>query len=517
MINPTHYMIDAVIYSVDPEHREIRKIKLHDIKMESEFITQPSLTLGNDTPLAGRDAVLLTPPIPSQPDTRSMIPQTYVSAQQYSTTVVPEIQTLITTQEAGTTIPYQSQPMSVATAQPVEAPVPSQPEKSDQDISSLLYSILMSEGPAVACACSTCEFYKIPNSFEGKFKAKLPAEIVYRDSDDTSWKSTNSPTIAYTRWGSKGPNVLLIHDALGSRREWIGVQKTLSPFMDTVALDLLGSGDSTLVRGWAKGEAFPWSFNAHSQIATQLAEAIWPGEKFMVVGTGWGAQIAAQMATMSEDVNGFMMINPTGFAKDTFPEMHYLEFWNMRKMVTDEMLNTMPTSFTARVVEALERSFSSSDTFKSGRDSLSAATVKTILQQYRRVDRKRILIDQIVMLGNNPHQAFPIATGDRGGLDVAKIKAPCFILTGGNDIIYSPGYRHYYPHVYFNSRVHIDHIPEIGHLAHIENPNVIGEKILSNVISLFGPNALAVPYIGSEGSHDGSEKLIISGLTQLHK
>jgi len=395
---------------------------------------------------------------------------------------------------------------------------------SDEDMNQTLLNILLSKGPGISCACDAWDFYPLANPSEGEYTWKSGAEIVYRESEKDSWMSTKDYRIKYSRWSPKysedsfrkPQRVILLHDAIDSRKAWWCVQKLLSPFFDTVSIDLLGSGESMKPRGLKQGGNFPWLYEAHALYLNDMAGALWPGDDFYVAGVGWGAQIAACMASGNQRVKGFIMINPPGFVEKNHPEAHYLDFYHLRGIESDEQFNKLPTCMTSRARDILVLGLSSSDTGFSGRDSATATNIKLLLEQYMSLDRQRVFIDQMVSISKHTMQEFPKTKGNPLGLKVDNIKAPCLVISGGNDIFYPPEHRNLYPYIYYKSVVETSYFKELGHFAHIEDPKLVAEAILDFIREKSGVSHLQMPFIGFLGGSQGNEISIMRGLKSLY-
>jgi pimeloyl-ACP methyl ester carboxylesterase len=414
---------------------------------------------------------------------------------------------------------------------------------NDDQMNRTLFDILTTKPVDISCACEAFDYYSMTNPLEGEFTWKSEMEFVYRDQpkitndnildimnnpNTNQWKTSNELKISYSRWSpdsnSKYANnnnpirILLIHDMLDSKESWWCSQKLLSPFFDTISIDLIGTGDSMLPRGLnvqesneKDAQSMPWSYNFHATYLVALAETLWPGETYYVVGANFGGQIAASMSSISEQIKGFIMINPPGFHKNNFPGIQYLDFYEMRKITSDEILSNSQISFTARVRDLLISSLKGGDC-----DSRNNSTLKLILKQYVNLDRKRILIDQIVAFSETPYQEFPQTNNNSTGLAVQDIKAPCLIVTGQGDVVSTPENRHLYPIVYYKSEVSTIAIPHIGHLIHIENPKIIAEIILNFIRQKEGIEKLKDAFIGFLGTTTGNEIQIISKLRNLY-
>lgn len=398
------------------------------------------------------------------------------------------------------------------------------PKMSDEDMMQNLFNILTSKGPGIGCAFDTWDFYPITNPFEGDYKWQSGAEVFYRHSENDNWMKSTEYTLKYSRWkpketeSNKNPQkLLLLHDALDSRKGWWCTQKLLSPFFDTISVDLLGSGESMKPRGLSNGQKFPWLYKAHALYLNDMVNAVWPGENFYVAGVGWGAQIAACMASMNNKVTGFIMINPPGFIENNHPEAHYLDFYHLRNIQSDEKFDQLEVCMTSRARDILVLGLSSNDIGYSGRDNVTSSNIKLLLEQYMDLDRQRVMIDQIVYMAENKLQEFPKIKGNPNGLEISTIKAPCLIISGGNDIFYPPEHRNLYSLVYYNSVVETSFFPEIGHFAHIENPRIIAECILDFIREKSGPTSLIRPFIGFIGGSQGNEQSIMKAMHRFYK
>lgn len=491
------------------------------------------LEIGHDRLLSGtRAGVSLSSPIPKQVMIREPIPAPrltpsfgdVLTKSALPAVVGPDGQYLITTQVGTPAVEeaVKKDPEEVVCTGPQGLCFP--------EVNQALFDILMSKPVDISCARDIWEFYPISNPSEGKFTWKHDREFIYRKDERSPYESSYDFTLEYSRWGPRSdtnaekspPRVLLVHDALDSRRSWWCCQKHLSSFCDVVSVDLLGSGGSTKPRGLntsstgsGMADPFPWSFRMHAQYLVGMAQVFWPNESFFVAGVGWGAQIAASMATITDRISGFIMINPPGFDKNAHPELHYADIYNLARVQTDEELNNLSVSFSGRVRDCLIRSFSSSDLGHSGRDSATSSTLRLVLDQYSHLDRRRVLLDQLVANANMQYQEFPATDENNNGLAVEYIESPCIVVSGTNDIIYPPEHRNIYPAVYYNSKVETRSI-DTGHLAHIESPKLVAEIILDFIREKLGFDRLGDAFIGFTGSSSGNERAIIDGLRSLY-
>jgi len=438
-----------------------------------------------------------------------------------------------------------TQPQYLVTTQPTTQTAPvNQPEQEEtpttdcsypgglcaNEMNQTLFNILTSKTIDIAYACDPWEFYPMSNPAESDLTWTWDQSFVYRDNEDSNWLNSSDFKLKYSRWGPRnGQNnsnndkkpirLLFLHDALDSRKSWWCCQKLLSPFFDTVSIDLVGSGDSIKPRGLSNaqstseiGDPFPWSFDLHARYLNDVAKIIWPKDNFYVVGLGWGAQIAANMAAMSENVAGIIMVNPPGFSKDSHPEYMYSDISSLANLVTDDDLSKSQVSYAGRIRDCLLASMNNpKDCTREG-----SSPVRLILNQYTSLDRQRVLIDQIQTAADLQYQEFPKTEENPNGLQVDAISAPCLIVSGLNDIVYPPEHRNFYSAVYYNSSVQTRSLRGCGHLMQIEDPKSLAEIILSFIREKEGFAGLKDAFIGFYGSSQGNERSIVSGLKSLY-
>lgn len=399
----------------------------------------------------------------------------------------------------------------------VEVPKTYAKGNSAEEMNQILFDLLDSKPVEISCALECKEYYAKLNPTDEEFNYKSDMEVVYQTKK--GWTASNNLKIKYTRWGPETAKIklLLIHDLLDCRVSWWCAQKLLSAFCDTISVDLLGSGESLMPRGINNTQMgdkyaapFPWSYASHAEYLIPLCQTIWPGEKFYIAGVDHGAQIAATIASLTDSVSGLVMISPPGFHSDSFPGTQYLDIYEMRKLVNDGMLENLPISFTARIRDLLLGALGKTE------DRATSVTVKKILEQYENVDRKRILIDQITFMAENPYQEFPVTDSNEDGLDVQDILVPCHIVVGSNDRVCNPEHKYLYPAVYYNSEVSILTLQHLGHLIHLESPKTIAEIILNFIRSQEGYDSLDDIFLGFLGSNEGNEAQILDGLRKLY-
>jgi len=120
-------------------------------------------------------------------------------------------------------------------------------------------------------------------------------------------ENTNVFNIAYTTQGTEGPVVILIHGFLLNRQEFFALQSLLSPFCRTVAIDLLGMGDSSkLLSGGT--DLYTWKNDV--DYIKAMAEDLYPDERYLIVGDHWGSCVGFTYASLyPDDLFGVVNIN----------------------------------------------------------------------------------------------------------------------------------------------------------------------------------------------------------------
>jgi hypothetical protein len=134
------------------------------------------------------------------------------------------------------------------------------------------------------------------------FKYKAPAEGLIQvggpQSTDTVW--TDNFEIAYTKVGNRGPLVLLLHGVPCNRAQWEEVQRFLGRFCETIAIDMLGMGESSQPRLYGRKDdpdnETQWHWVNDVAYVEQLMQHEYPERKFIFIADDWGSGIASHYA-----------------------------------------------------------------------------------------------------------------------------------------------------------------------------------------------------------------------------
>lgn len=505
------------------------------------------LEIGFDRRLSGTAATRLTTPIPALNNYPTMISQP-ISQQSFGDVVTKSM------------MPYPQNQIVVNQGVPMVAPsVPTTEKLQDvkpkekkvkkivcagpnglcyNELNQMLFDLLEESDGTAPCNSDDSEIYGSVAVENGNFKWKYPEEILVRGNSGEPFVATRDISIGYSRYQPAPSNsgdanakvaspvrVLLIHDILDCRKSWTCAQKMLGPFIDTIAVDLLGSGDSSKPRGLNKSSGgedssaaeFPWSYEAHAQYLLNMASFMWPDDKFFVIGAGCGAQIAAVMASLeAESVLGIVMINPVGFHKNAHSGV-YANIAQFKILQTEKQLQESSMSFIGCVRSALLESLGSSGTNSACcNKSETIGRLKSLLEQYSDLDRKMVLIEQLTSMAGMGSPEWPRTPENSQGLEVDKIGCSVMLLFSAEASIYGAGHRNIYSSIYYNASVNVRYLASGGHLLHFEHPGVVAEIILDVVRNKSGFASLKVPFVGFRNSGDSDRSILVEGLKSIY-
>ena len=139
-------------------------------------------------------------------------------------------------------------------------------------------------------------------------------------STETEW--TDEFEIAYTKVGSEGPLVLFLHGVPTNRMQWEDIQRHVGRFCETIAIDMLGMGESTHPRMYGKktdpSDNDLWFWKNDVPYIDALMQHEYPGRKFIFVADDGGGGIASSYAAVHNDrLDGLILLDPIAF--DGYP------------------------------------------------------------------------------------------------------------------------------------------------------------------------------------------------------
>lgn len=119
-------------------------------------------------------------------------------------------------------------------------------------------------------------------------------------------KRTNDVNIAYTLQGDKGPIVMLLPGFPLNRLELATLQAKLAPFCRTIAVDYIGTGESSMVL-----ERESYLLKDDVEYLLEVKRRTYGEEAFHIFGCDWGGGIAIRAASKEKDVASLGLLNPT--------------------------------------------------------------------------------------------------------------------------------------------------------------------------------------------------------------
>jgi haloalkane dehalogenase len=135
--------------------------------------------------------------------------------------------------------------------------------------------------------------------------------------------------MAYTDVGA-GPPVVLIHGDVMSSLLWHRLIPHLSDHHRVIAVDLIGAGNSDKLRGSRAGS---YSFDTHVRYLGGLLDQLDLGDRVVLVGHDWGANLAFDWAMSHEGrVSGIAFTEPVlpPFEWSDWPPMARTAFEHIR-------------------------------------------------------------------------------------------------------------------------------------------------------------------------------------------
>nr|QBK90562.1 MAG: haloalkane dehalogenase [Pithovirus LCPAC104] len=353
------------------------------------------------------------------------------------------------------------------------------------------------------------------------------------------YKETNEFNISYTKMGDKGVLVLLLHGVPSNRRfGWENIQRRLSPFCRTIAIDMLGMGESDKPRDYGinqkkENDIFePWDWKNDVDYIDQIMKKIYGDEKFIFVADDWGSGINTHFAAEKNDrLLAMIQLNPIAF--DGYPVSEIQTIGRASKLEDKpfmmamgnvdqtivQILKTMvydQNKFNQYTLRRIKQTYIDTDYDRSkhgpkGEDSTSL----TLRLKYQNL---RVLADRSAIL--SPALLLPYhRSKNPKGVKYNKITVPCLIIWGKRDNMMPAQQVHRFANVMYNSRVSITQIENAGHFAAFDQPDWVADAILNFIRQEFGVNNLADIYLGmsNDSIWKGDEEEMIEDLRKIFK
>ena len=351
---------------------------------------------------------------------------------------------------------------------------------------------------------------------------------------------TNEMLITYTQWGDKGPLVLFLHGVPTNRRQWRPVQERIAPFCRTIAIDMLGMGESDKPLKYGQGEnadvkAFemfgvegigfnPWDWIFDIDYIDQMMMELYPGEKFIFVADDWGGGINSHYAAFygSTRLRAHIQVDPIAF--DGYPVSEIQAIGRASAIEDEETFQMLMGAIDQTMVQIFKTMVHKPD------NVYNQYSLRTIKFPYIDVDYERpgansmtlklhwdairVLTDRSAIL--SPDLLLPYdELKNRKGVKYDKIDVPTAILWGEKDNMMPPNQRFRYIYALQNAPVTPIRIGEAGHFASTDQPDWVAEAILTYIISLSELNEMGDVFLGFDGIWKGDEAMMANDLRHL--
>jgi pimeloyl-ACP methyl ester carboxylesterase len=388
--------------------------------------------------------------------------------------------------------------------------------------------------------------YRSPgNPRYGKFAFEAPAEgLVQTDpphGSETRW--TREFEIAWTRQGDRGPLVLFLHGVPTNRAQWEPVQKHVARFCETIAIDMLGMGESTKPRLFGRrnkpnldpGDNQLWYWKSDVDYIEKLMQHEYPGRKFFFVADDWGGGILSHYAARhSERLLGLVHLDPIAF--DGYPVNEIQAIGRASQIPNtaegDQLFAQLFGAFDQTLVQIFKTMVYDPNVYNQynlrwvtfpyvdvdyernrARDGVTdvakSTTMRLKLHAIRVLAERAAILSPALLL---PHDGLKNPEGVR----YQETRVPAQIIWGEFDNMMPAAQTERFAYVLGTDNVEIQYVPRAGHFAAVDNPWFVADAIVNFIRRVAGRGALADINLGSHGIWKGDERLMIRDLRTIY-
>jgi pimeloyl-ACP methyl ester carboxylesterase len=375
----------------------------------------------------------------------------------------------------------------------------------------------------------------------GKFSYKAPWEGLLetggRHSGETEW--TDEFEIAYTKVGNQGPLALFLHGVPCNRGQWEEVQRYIGRFCETIAIDMLGMGESTQPRMYGRrkdpAENDCWHWQNDVDYIEKLMQAEYPGRKFVLIADDWGSGIASHYAAQHNDrILALVQLDPITF--DGYPVNEIQAIGRASQIPNtpegDQMFAGAFGAFDQTLVQILKTMIHDPSVYNqynlrllifpyvdvdydrnAAGDGVSDVAKSTTLRL--NLHNMRVLADRAAILSPAlllPHHS----KKNPNGVRYQDITVPCLIAWGQYDGMMPAAQTQRFAYVLGTDDVQISYIPNAGHFAHTDQPDFVADTIVNFIRRVVGRSELADINLGNEGIWKGDEREMIDDLRKVY-
>lgn len=412
----------------------------------------------------------------------------------------------------------------------------------DTDMSSRLYDALRS--PPVRAAGNHVDlnlYRRVATERYGHFRFAAPATgLVQRgwpDNPVLEWSADFD--IAWTKIGDRGPLCLFLHGVPCNRAQWADVQRFVGRFCETIAIDMLGMGESTQPRLYGRQhepqENTRWHWANDVDYIEQLMQHEYPGRKFFLIADDWGSGIASHYAARHNDrLLGLAQLDAIAF--DGYPvneiqaigrasqipntpegDQLFAQIFAAFDQTLVQILKTMvwnPAVYNQYKLRLLTFPYVEVDYERNAADD-GVTDVARATTLRLNLHNLRVLADRAAIL--SPALLLPYcARRNPQGVDYGRIQVPTLIAWGEYDNMMPAAQTQRFAHVLGTDDVQVHYIARAGHFAHTDQPLLVADTLLNFIRRVAGRAALADIYLGNEGLWKGDEQILMERLRAVY-
>lgn len=375
----------------------------------------------------------------------------------------------------------------------------------------------------------------------GAFQWKAPAEgqVLVDGPHSTETKWTDEFEIAYTKVGSEGPLLLFLHGVPTNRMQWEDIQRHVGRFCETIAIDMLGMGESTQPRQYGKktdqSDNDLWYWKHDVDYIDALMQHEYPGRKFFFIADDWGGGIASSYAAAHNDrLEGFILLDPIAF--DGYP-VNEIQAIGRGSLIPDtpegdqvfamgfaafdqtlvQIYKTMvydPNKYNQYMLKSITFPYVDVDYERNPKgdgvtDVATSATMGLKLHAIRVLADRASILSPALLLPHHPEH-------NPEGVKYENITVPSLIMWGEYDNMMPAAQTQRFANVLGTDDVQLTLVPRAGHFAGTDQPRYVSDTIVNFVRRVKGRAALADINLGNEGIWKGDEAHTIMCLRVLH-
>ena len=327
------------------------------------------------------------------------------------------------------------------------------------------------------------------------------------------------------------PIVFFLHGVPTNKYQYSEIQKYISRFLPTIAIDMLGMGASSKplnYRDINTGE-ISWLWKYDCIYIKELIDNLYPDRKWILVADDWGGGIALTCSTyqgFTKNLLHMFLLDPISFDGYPVNEIQAIgrassyDFQN-KKYLEDEDRNVWKFNFellmsafdqtVVQILKTMVHDSSKFDQFKlksymypyietdyTGKYKLNS---KTMTLDYNSIE---VLADRASIL--SPSLLLPKTDKNSDGIDFSEVNINMTIIWGKQDNMMPSKQLWYFKYAFPQVKISGHFVENAGHFVGVDQPEIVSEIILDHITEYFGIKTLIKPFFGFGGIYKGSEK-----------